>query len=340
MALFDNKNFNAEVFAKYMETVPRIKQNAFLKAGIFTTRSDLKSLMVDQIGGNYVTVPMTGLIGGDALNYDGNTDITATGIDTYMQSMIVTGRSKAWKEKDFTYDITGKDFMEEIAKQVAGYWDDIDQLTILKILSGIFSMSSSAGGDFADKHTLDITTADEKTVSVTTLNNAIQKAAGANKNIFTLAIMHSQVSTNLENLQILHYGKGVDANGVERDLAIGTWNGRTVMIDDEVPFDSSTGAYTTYVLGRGAFYYLDAGAKVPTETARDPFKDGGVDTLITRQRKMFAPRGINFVQPTSPIISPTDAQLATAARWSLVKGADGKWFDHRSIPIAQIKSLG
>lgn len=340
MGVFDGKHFNSEVFGKYLETIPRIKQNAFLKAGIFNVRGELKNMLTDQTGGNYITVPMSGRIGGSALNYDGSTNITATGVETYSQSMIVTGRAKAWEEKDFTKDITGKDFMEVIGAQVADYWDDVDQLTILKILAGIFSMSTTNGGTFAADHTLDITAASTKTVDATTLNNAIQKAAGANKNIFTLAIMHSQVSTNLENLQVLEYAKGVDANGVEKSLAIGSWNGRTVLIDDDVPFDTSTGAYTTYLLGRGAFDYCDIGAKVPVETARDPFTAGGVDTLITRQRKLFAPRGINFIQPNTAIVSPTDTELATAARWGLVKSATGTMIDNKAIPIAQIKSLG
>ncbi len=65
-----------------METVPRVKQNAFLKAGIFNNRPELKRMLADNTGGNYVSLPMVGLIGGDALNYDGNTNITTTSIDT------------------------------------------------------------------------------------------------------------------------------------------------------------------------------------------------------------------------------------------------------------------
>lgn len=131
-SIFDSKYFNAEVFGKYLETVPRVKQNALVKAGVFRGRPDLKTMLTDQTGGNYITVPMTGLIGGDALNYDGSTDITATSIDTYLQSMIVVGRAKAWQEKDFTKDITGKDFMEEIANQVSKYWDDTDEGILIR----------------------------------------------------------------------------------------------------------------------------------------------------------------------------------------------------------------
>ena len=76
MSVFDSKNFNAEVFGRYLETVPRVKQNALLKAGILRGRSDLKGILVDQSGGNFINVPMSGLIGGTALNYDGNRDIT------------------------------------------------------------------------------------------------------------------------------------------------------------------------------------------------------------------------------------------------------------------------
>lgn len=137
MGVFDNKIFNSEVFGKYLETVPRVKQNALLKAGVLRNRSDLKSMLNEQTGGNYVTLPMVGLIGGTPLNYDGATDITATSIDTYAQSMIVVGRAKAWTEKDFSFELTGHDFMAEIGKQVGAYWDDVDETTLLKILEGI-----------------------------------------------------------------------------------------------------------------------------------------------------------------------------------------------------------
>lgn len=339
-SIFDSKYFNEEVFGRYLETVPRVKQNAFLSAGVLRQRNDLKTMLTEQTGGNFITLPMTGRIGGTALNYDGATNITATGLETFLQSMIVVGRAKAWQEKDFSYDITGHDFMADIAAQVADYWDDVDQLTILKTLEGIFGVTTNS---FSTAHTLDITSATTKTVGATTLNDAVQKAAGANKNIFTLAIMHSVVATTLENLQVIEYAKGTDAQGIQKSVAVATWNGRTVLIDDDVPVDTSgtTPKYTTYLLGQGAFDYCDVGAKVPSEVHRDPTTAGGQDMLITRQRKVFAPRGFSFVQPTTAIVSPTDAQLATAARWTVVKDTAGTgYYDSKAIPIARIISEG
>ena len=102
MPTFDSKTFNAEVFGKYMDTVPRVKHNRFLEAGIRRPRSDLKAMCVDQSGGNYITVPMFGLLGGDPQNYDGSTNLTTSSTDTYSQSMVGVGRAKGWKEKDFS----------------------------------------------------------------------------------------------------------------------------------------------------------------------------------------------------------------------------------------------
>lgn len=348
MGVFNSKNFNSEVFGKYLETVPRVKQNAFLKAGILRGRADIASMLAEQTGGNFISVPMTGLIGGDALNYDGSTNITATGLETYLQSMIVVGRAKAWEEKDFSKDITGHDFMEDIAAQVAAYWDDVDQATILSTLKGIFGVTADG---FNTKHTLDITgnTGDAAMVGATTLNDAIQQAAGDNKNLFTMAIMHSAVATHLENLQVLEYFKQTDARGIQRSTGLATWNGRTVLIDDDVPVEavSKTGEvgaytkYTTYLLGANAFDYCDCGAAVPNETWRDPKSAGGKEMLITRQRKVFAPKGFSFVQPTSAIVSPTNVQLETADRWCVVKDSAGTgYFNSKAIPFARILSKG
>lgn len=349
MGVFDSKNFNSEVFAKYLETVPRVKQNALLKAGVLRNRADLKTMLSDQTGGNFISVPMTGRIGGTALNYDGSTNITATGIDTYLQSMIVVGRAKAWQERDFSFDITGHDFMEDIASQVGTYWDDVDETTLLSILTGIFGVSTN---NFNTDHTLDISaetgnSGKDAYVGATTLNDAVQKAAGANKDIFKVAIMHSVVATNLENLQVLQYWKETDANGVQRPVALASWNGRTVLIDDDVPTGTGGTApstyttYTTYLLGDGAFDYCDCGAKVPSEVYRDPTTNGGQDMLITRQRKLFAPKGFSFVQPSTAIISPTDVNLATAARWTPVVDTAGTgYYPSKAMPFARIISKG
>ena len=144
--------------------------------------------------------------------------------------------------------------------------------------------------------------------------------------------------------------KYTDANGVQRDLGIATLNGRTVLIDDNMPTEevaeSSSGKgdgytkYTTYVLGNGAIEYTNCGVKVPYETDRDKFANGGEDYLISRQRKIFSPIGISFKNNT--IVSPTDVQLETGSNWELAPSTDAanKVFPHKAIPIARVITRG
>lgn len=305
-------------------------------------------MLPDQTGGNYIVEPMKGLIGGQALNYDGSTNITCDTTDTFSQGKVVIGRAKGWVEKDFSTDITGKDPMDNVAEQVASYWEDIDQDTLISILKGIFSMTEDNAPKFAEKHTTEV----DGNFEVTTLNTATNKACGQNKKLFKVIIMHSDVATNLENLQLLEYLKYTDKDGVTRSLEIGTLNGRVVLIDDSMPTEevaeSSEGAgdsytkYTSYVLGKGAIEYVNCGVRVPFEMVRDAKTNGGQTELISRQRKLFAPKGISF--KNSSILSPTDEQLATGTNWELVNNAqDGdkkKYFNHKFIPIVQIETKG
>lgn len=271
MPYFDSKIFNGEVFQKYVDRVPNLKLNELLKSRAVTSRQDLAGAMADQVGGNYITTPLKGLISGTTpLNYDGVTNITSQNTQTFSHSRVVVGRAQAWTEKDFSYDITGGvDFMENVAQQVAEYWDEIDQATLVSILTGVFSMSDTEGARFVSEHTHDITTvanSEGKTgfMDATSLNTAIQKACGDHKNKFSLAIMHSVVATNLENMKVLVYLKYNDANGMERETGLATLNGRLVIVDDSMPVleDPSTATFsktTDTAVTAGKTYYTRTG---------------------------------------------------------------------------------
>jgi len=347
MALFDAKNFNPEVFGRYVDTIPNLNRNELLKSRAIVSNQQIATMFSDQTGGNYATTPIFGRIGGAPVNYDGSTDITATSMNTYTQSRIVIGRAKGWVERDFSFDITGGvDFMDQVGRQVAEYWDDIDTALLLSTMKGIFSMTGAANLAFVNGHTYDITAATTPTFDATTLNTAMQQALGDNKGKFALAIMHSAVATNLENLNLMERLKYTDANGIQRDLTLGTLNGRLVLVDDGMPVEVTTDTvpvtkYTTYVLGEGAIEYTNCGAKVPYEMDRDPAKNGGETTLYSRQRKIFAPRGISYSLPAG-VISPTNTQIEAGANWTLANSNEStkSYFPHKDIAIARIITQG
>ncbi|WP_283706899.1 major capsid protein [Clostridium perfringens] len=355
MANFDSKNFNGEVFGQYVDTLPAKNRNELIKSKALKQRQDIKNLFDAQVGGNYATVPMVGRIGGKAQNLDGKTSAEAKKLETYTHSRVVVGRQSAWVETDFASDLTGgKNFMEEVAAQIAEYWDETDQATILSILKGIFSMTGKENLEFVKEHTYDITgentveTKEEHKFDATTLNTAMQTALGDRKAKFALAIMHSAVATNLENLKLLKYMTYTDEKGIERDLTLGTLNGRVVLVDDGMPVEhvdatAKYDKYTTYVLGEGAIEYTNCGTKVPSEMARDPKTNGGETTLYSRQRKVFAPFGISFTKKSMASLSPTDEELEEGTNWELVNNKnEGKkqYIDHKLIPIARVITRG
>ena len=355
MSKFNHITFNGEAFGAYMERVPKLTHNEIVKSGVFRGNTEIRKAFSNQTGTGYAILPYYGNIGGEALNYDGKTNIDAKKVLTSEQGVVVVGRANAWLEDDFAEDITGGvDFMKNVAMQVAEYFEEVDQKTLLAILEGIFKMTGTDSAKFVSEHTLDLTSElmqledDTKTLDVTagfmnatSINTAMQKACGQNKNAFSLAIMHSVVATNLENLNLLSYLKYTDANGIQRDLTLGTLNGRLVIVTDEGLYDGSE-KYTTYLLGKASFYYDDIGAKVPYEMNRDPKTDGGQTTLYARQRKCFAPIGISYTKASQTSLSPTDTELKNGANWKIIgdDDANSETINHKMIPIARIISKG
>lgn len=363
---FDSKSFNPQAFKYMVGRVPNLHMHEIKKSKALAGNPDIKATLGGSQGGTgYARIAMRGLLDGDAVNYDGQTDITATSTKTFEQGVVAVGRAKAWLEKDFSYDITGGiDFMQNIADQVGEYWDGVDQDTIIAILDGVFSMTGTKNKEFVDAHTYDVTEKVDGKMSATTLNSATNKACGANKKKFTLVFMHSDVATNLENLNLVAHLKYTDSQGMQRELDLYTWNGKLVVIDDDMPTTEQEGfyikaksadegalqvvansatptakqiklesvtpvadsyetpkegdyvvyvdaftEYTTYVLGNGSISYEDLGVKVPYEMNRNPEKNGGQDTLYTRQRKVFAPFGISYEKKSQATLSPTNEEL-------------------------------
>lgn len=341
---FDAKSFNAEAFKYKADRIPRTRLNEIRKSRVLTGNPDIREVFTTQNGTGYARIAMRGLLDGDAVNYDGQTDIEATSTKTFEQGVVVIGRAKAWVEKDFSHDITGGiDFMDNVAQQVTDYWQDIDQDTLLAILKGIFAMTGGKSAEFVEKHTFTVS----GPMEATTLNSATAQACGDRKKKFAMIFMHSVVATNLENLNLLQALKYTDKDGVTRDLTLYSWNGKLVVVDDNMPVDESgdTSIYTSYVLGEGTIAFEDIGAKVPYEMARDPKTNGGQDTLYTRQRKVFAPFGISYEKTSQESLSPTDAELSNGANWALVHSGEAEeenrsYIAHKAIAICRIQSQG
>lgn len=261
MGKFDSKSFNEKAFKYSVDRIPNLKTNELKKSRALTGNEDIRKVFSDEDGTAYARIAMRGLLEGEAVNYDGQTDITATSTKTFERGVVVVGRAKGFVEKDFSYDITGgKDFMQNVAEQIAEYKDGLDQDTILSVLKGIFSMTGTKNLEFVNKHTAEV----KGNIGATTLNSATNKACGDNKKKFALVFMHSDVATNIENLNLLEHLKYTDKDGITRELDLGTWNGKLVVIDDDMPTEEVEATYVktadTAIIA-GKTYYTKSGTK-------------------------------------------------------------------------------
>lgn len=348
MAKFDSKSFNPQAFGLYVNNIKNTNKTELAKSKALGTNEQAKGALSSQTGSLYARVPYFGRITGKtAQNNDGGHDITSTTTSTFEQGFVVASRMDGWTERSFSKNITaGVDFMDNVAKQVTEYKSEVKQGIMLAILKGIYAMPTTgatlkakSAKEFVEKHTYDISAkADaEAFIGATTLNKAIQQACGDNKNTFKLVIMHSEVATNLENLKLLKYLTYTDAEGIERDLALGTWNGRTVLVDDNMPVEGDK--YTTYVLGEGAIVLDDIGDAVPYEMYRDPKTNGGQDTLYIRDRYICGVDGISFEKPASLTASASNADLESGENWQIINDGTNA-INHKAIAIARIISKG
>lgn len=334
--VFDSKVFNPQAFGRYIQSLPKERENALLKANIFESDSEIRDMFANQSTTAYGMIPVVGNFDGKSQNYDGVTDLEGDKLDTYYYGVHSYGRAIVGTEKDFTKDlIPGLNPLDQIASKFADRWDDINEDTILAIVNGIFASTTEAGQAFAEAHTFEVA----GTITETAIYDATQKACGDKNKKFRLAIMHSAVATELAKKQLLEYIKYTDSQGIQMNTNIAQWGDKTVFVDDAYTYDSENKKYITYVLGEGMFKREAMPVDVPFERDRQALKAGGTTNLISRERMVVAPYGFSYLKASQSTNSPTDEEFANGANWDLMKNSDGtKYFPHKFIPVCKIVS--
>ena len=341
---FDSKSFNPEAFGAYVDRIPNVTKTELAKSGAVGSNAQAKAALSNQTGSLYARIPYFGRItGSTSQNNDGATNITASSTSTFEQGFVTASRMDSWTERSFSTNITaGVNFMDNVAAQIADYKMQVKQTMLLNILNGVFSMTGDNTGTVAEraayefnaKHITNITSGvgDAAKVGASTLNSAIQKACGDNKDIFKLVIMHSVVATNLENLRLLQYLKQTDADGIQRDLAIATWNGRIVLIDDSMPvgaLGTTAGVYSATITTKAA-----AGDKIKINNVE---LIAGTDFSLSTD----SPTG-NATAIAAALNVSTDASVShftwTNSSGKLIATTDSGYYDEEAFTVTVTKT--
>ena len=329
MKEFDLKKWNDEVFLAYTRTIEDKVKTTLIEAGVFYDDAEIMEKVKAQVGGNYITRPISGNIEGDAVDLDGNTDIDDGEQPTYSQGIVLFHMGKSFTAKDFTYNLTGKDFLLQVAEQVEHYWQKQRQKKLLAIMKGIFG-SALAGSIIARTE-----------VNSTDVNDAVRGVGGDNADIFQVCFMHSAIANKLEKSEKLTYALYNDANGLQRPTNIAYWGGRLVIVNDECPVEDAEDnkkKYTVYFLGTRAFARGDIDELVPNEMVREAKKNGGQTSLVTRRGMFLAPEGLSFKSSAlNGTTKVTNTMLATAGNWELVNDGHGHSVPLKNVPFCAIE---
>lgn len=364
MKVFDLKNWNGEVFLAYTRAVADPIKTSLIEAGVFYEDEEIALKFPAQVGGNYAVRPITGLLNGDAIDLDGATNIDDGTLNTYSQGIIALEMGKSFTEKDFTFSRTGKDFMLEVAEQLARYWQKQDQKKLLSILKGIFA--TALAGSVITK----------TAVASTDIIDAVRGIGGDNADLFKVVFMHSVVAKELEKTEKLTYALYNDENGMQRQSNIAYWNGRLVIVNDQCPmvqnyakttdvaidtsktyyelvdgeyvkvetpdvsdiadyYEATTKTYRTYILGERAFARCELPVLVPVEMARDAKTNGGETSLVSRHKFVLAPEGVSF-KASAVVNKITNALLEAGSSWEVVNDGNGHSVEAKNIPFCAI----
>ena len=95
MALFDSKSFNQQAFKYTVDRVPNLKTNEMKKSKALAPNADIRAAFSSQSGTAYARIAMKGLADGEAVNYDGQTDIKASRTKTFEQGVVVVAHQLA-----------------------------------------------------------------------------------------------------------------------------------------------------------------------------------------------------------------------------------------------------
>jgi hypothetical protein len=243
--------------------------------------------------------------------------------------------AQVWSVNHLAKVISGDDPMQAIIDLVAAYWARTDEGLIVSCLKGMFGAASMAGNLLSIKSESVAGQSANTRLNGATFVDATQRLGDRGDRLTAIAV-HSATEAALRKLDLIDFLP--DSEG---KMTIKTFQGRRVIVDDNLPTRAGTTdgtVYTSYLFGPGAFGRGTApldGAPLQggfgtegVEIARLPLDSDTV--LVNRRRYILHPRGVKFTSASVAGDSPTNAELENQANWVRV-------FENKNVRIVAIE---
>jgi hypothetical protein len=285
--------------------------NAFFRSGIVTNVPDLT---FGNQGGTEINMPFWQALAECAQLLDDTDDLEIRKVTTGQDKAVQHARALVYGGTDLSAALAGDDAMAAVAAGIAENWSGELNYQLIATLKGAMGALLA---ESPDVNALDISglSGAAAIIDGSSFIDAAQML-GDKKDQISGVLMHSAVEALLAKNNLIDTIRDSDGQ-----IVMKTFMGKEVIVDDAN--EGATGVYNTYLFGPGAIGFAEGSPKVPTETARDPLKNGGQEYLVTRRHYVLHPRGIKW-DPGSGVPSkptPSDTELADAANWSRVYSA-------------------
>lgn len=295
--------------------------STFLRSGIAASDPVIAARCAAAgFGGKTINMPFWGdLDGADNVSTDTG-DITIDKISSGQDVAVITRRDKAFGITDLAVDLAGDDPMGWIASRLGAYWARRDQVKVLSTLKGIFTASTGAGKDLI--YDISGKSGADAVLGRDTLLWAAQLLGDKKANLTAIA-MNSAAETLLTSIdaQSSLYKPSEQGN-------LASYNGKALIVDDNLGYDSLTKVAEIYLFGAGAVAMNDVPSKNPFEAGRDPLRNGGEDFVVSRHAGIAHVRGFKW-GGTPAGATPTNSELETAANWTKV-------YDVKDIRVVKV----
>lgn len=227
--------------------------------------------------------------------------------------------AEGWSQADLAGMIatgSAKDPLAQISDNIALYWRNAAQTTIIKVLDGI--RADNAANDSSDmRYSV------YSDIATPLAANKISPAAITRARL-TMGEMMNEIGTIVMHSKV--YGDALDQEAISfvqpsnLPYQIPRFAGMNVVVSDSCTLStgySNTPMYRSYILGAGALAWDEEMPANAVEIHREPMQGnfGGTTTLITRRNRLFHVKGYSFISGSVAGKSPTWAELATAANW-------------------------
>lgn len=296
-----------EIFNPYFrEATTRV--NAFFQSGIVVPVPDLN---FGTRGGTLIQMPFWTALGERAQLLDDTEDLAIKKIGTETDIAVQHARALVYGGTDLAAALAGDDPMEAVADGLAENWSAEFNYQLIATLKGAMGALLA---ESPDVNALDISSLSGSAAYIdgASFIDAAQML-GDHKDRISGILMHSAVNAHLAKQGLIETIRDKDG-----EVVYETFMGKRIIQDDANA--ANAGVYDTFLFGPGAIGFGEGNPKVPTETARDPLKNGGQEYIVSRRHYVLHPRGISWT-PGSGIpakVTPSDSELSTTTNWTRV----------------------